>query len=80
MESVHLRLPDGTVATGFEAWRGILRELPGWRWLAVAAGLPLLGRLGPVIYALVARNRRRVPGSEGPPPVHGHRRPEGPVG
>ena len=34
MRAVHVRHADGTVRTGFDAWRRILAELDGWRWLA----------------------------------------------
>jgi len=78
--SVHLRLPNGTIATGFDAWRHILRELPGWRWLVAVAGLPLFRRLGSKIYDAVARNRHRLVGSEGSPLVHGHGRTERSIG
>ncbi len=80
MTSVHLRLPDGTIATGYDAWRRILRELPGWRWLVAVASLPLFGRLGSKIYDVVARNRHRLVGSERPPLIHGHRRTDRSVG
>lgn len=61
VEAVHLRLPDGTVVTGFEAWRRILMEIHGWRWLARLAGLPGIRKLGPAVYALLARHRHRFP-------------------
>jgi predicted DCC family thiol-disulfide oxidoreductase YuxK len=59
MHAVHVRLADGTVRTGFDAWRMILAELDGWRWLARAAGLPGLNHVGRSIYSLMARNRHR---------------------
>lgn len=61
MQTVHVRLPDGSHSIGFDAWRLILLELDGWRWLARLAGLPGIKRLGSAIYSLVARNRHRVP-------------------
>ena len=61
MEMVHVRLPDGTVITGFDAWRHILVELDGWRWLARLTGLPRIRRLGSVLYFTLARYRHRVP-------------------
>jgi predicted DCC family thiol-disulfide oxidoreductase YuxK len=57
MTSVHLVRRDGSVAAGFEAWRAILLELDGWRWLARLAGLPLVRQAGRVVYSLVARWR-----------------------
>ena len=60
MRAVHVRLADGTVATGFDAWRQILAELVGWRWLARVAGLPGFKRLGGFVYSVVARNRHRI--------------------
>jgi len=60
MRAVHVRLADGTVTTGFDAWRRILSELDGWRWLAWAAGLPGFNRLGDFIYLIAARNRHRI--------------------
>lgn len=65
MGTVHLRLPDGTVATGFDAWRRILRELPGWRWLARFSALPGITQLGAAVYSVVARNRHRHPADRG---------------
>ena len=61
MKTVHIRLPDGTVTTGFHAWRQILMELDGWRWLARLAGLPIVRHLGPVVYSILARYRQRIP-------------------
>jgi predicted DCC family thiol-disulfide oxidoreductase YuxK len=53
-----VRGPDGTLASGFSGWRRIMAELPGWRWLARAAGVPPASWLGPLAYRLVARSRR----------------------
>jgi predicted DCC family thiol-disulfide oxidoreductase YuxK len=60
MTSVHLVNSDGSVATGFDAWRGILLELEGWRWMARIAGLPLIRHAGRVVYGLIARWRHRL--------------------
>ena len=60
METIHVRLPDGTVVTGFDAWRQILIELDGWRWLARLTALPGIRRLGSVLYSTLARYRHRV--------------------
>jgi len=60
MRAVHVRHDDGTVRTGFDAWRRILAELDGWRWLAWAAGLPGFRHLGGFLYSVAARNRHRI--------------------
>ncbi len=60
IRAVHVRDADGTVRTGFDAWRRILAELDGWRWLAWAAGLPGCRHLGGFAYSLAARNRHRI--------------------
>jgi predicted DCC family thiol-disulfide oxidoreductase YuxK len=56
-----VRDPSGRLNRGFAAWRRILAELPGWRWLALLSGAPPMRWLGPSIYALVARWRRHLP-------------------
>ena len=61
METVHVRLPDGTVITGFDAWQQVLVELDGWRWLARLIGLPGIRRLGSVLYSTLARYRHCMP-------------------
>lgn len=61
VDAVHLRLPNGAVITGFDAWRRILMELDGWRWLARLAGLPGIRKLGPAVYSFLARHRHRIP-------------------
>ncbi len=61
MEAVHVRRADGTVASGFEAWRHILLTLDRWRWLGKIAALPGLDQLGSLLYSLVAANRHRLP-------------------
>lgn len=58
--TIHVRLEDGTVTTGFDAWRRILAELHGWRWPARVAGLPGIKQIGRVVYSLVALNRHRI--------------------
>lgn len=52
--------PEGLLA-GFDAWRRILSEVPGWRWLAVVTGIPPLSWIGPAAYRLVARYRHHLP-------------------
>jgi predicted DCC family thiol-disulfide oxidoreductase YuxK len=55
--SMWVREADGSLAEGFSGWRLITQRLPGWRWLAVAAGYPPLSWIGPPLYRLVARIR-----------------------
>jgi predicted DCC family thiol-disulfide oxidoreductase YuxK len=62
MHRVHVRRADGSIAVGFEGWRAVLGELPGWRWLATASGWPPLSWVGRLGYALVARWRHLIPG------------------
>ncbi len=59
--SMWVRDRDGTLLEGFEAWRRIMAELPGWRWLAGLTGVPPLRWMGPWLYRAVARNRHRLP-------------------
>ena len=58
--SMWVRGADGSLLEGFDAWRRILLEVPGWRWLAGAVALPPLRWLGPPVYRLVAHNRHRL--------------------
>jgi predicted DCC family thiol-disulfide oxidoreductase YuxK len=60
-QAVHVRLPDGSVVAGFEAWRRILLELREWRWLGRTTALPGLWHVGSLMYRLVAANRRHFP-------------------
>ncbi len=59
--SMWVRDADGQMLSGFAAWRRIMAELPGWRWLARLSGLPPVSWVGPTLYRLVARNRHRLP-------------------
>jgi predicted DCC family thiol-disulfide oxidoreductase YuxK len=59
--SLWVRDTDGSLHRGFAAWRRIMRQLPGWRWLAAVTALPPLRWLGEPLYRLVARNRHRLP-------------------
>jgi predicted DCC family thiol-disulfide oxidoreductase YuxK len=65
-----VRDSEGRLHRGFEAWRRILAELPGWRWLAALSSAPPLRWLGPPIYALVARWRRHLPLGNGRELLH----------
>jgi len=60
-ESMWVRDGDGRLFAGFAAWRRIMAELPGWRWLASLGGLPPVSWVGPTLYRLIARNRHRLP-------------------
>ncbi len=53
--------PGAEPLSGFDGWRRIMAELPGWRWLALLTGLPPLPVIGRWLYDLVARNRHRLP-------------------
>jgi len=60
-ESMWVRDGDGHLLAGFDAWRRIIAELPGWRWLARLSALPPVSWVGPTLYRLIARNRHRLP-------------------
>jgi predicted DCC family thiol-disulfide oxidoreductase YuxK len=60
-----VRDSEGGLYRGFEAWRRILAELEGWRWLALLSSAPPLRWLGPPIYAMIARWRRHLPFDRG---------------
>ena len=53
-----VRDSDGVLLDGFAAWRRIMAEIPGWRWVARLASLPPLNLIGPPLYRLIASNRR----------------------
>lgn len=59
--SMWVRDRDGRLLEGFQAWRRIMAELPGWRWLSAVSGLPPMRWLGPHVYRFIARNRHRLP-------------------
>jgi predicted DCC family thiol-disulfide oxidoreductase YuxK len=60
-EEMWVRLPEGTLESGFAAWLAVLRALPRWRLVARVLGVPPLRWLGPPVYRLVARHRRLPP-------------------
>lgn len=60
MQEVHVRRPDGSLATGYEGWLVILRELEGWSWLATMARWPAVRWIGNLIYAAIAGRRQLV--------------------
>ncbi len=59
--SMWVRDSEGTLFEGFAAWRRIVAELPGWKWLATLTGLPPASWIGPTLYRLVARFRFVLP-------------------
>jgi predicted DCC family thiol-disulfide oxidoreductase YuxK len=58
--SMWIRDADGSLHSGFDAWRRIMSKLPGWGWLVWLTGLPPLRWIGPKVYDLIARNRHRL--------------------
>ena len=59
--SMWVRNRDGVLLDGFAAWRRIMAEIPGWRWLARLTSLPPFSLIGPPLYRLVAANRSSFP-------------------
>ncbi len=59
-ESMWVRDQSGRLLEGFAAWRVIMNELPGWRWLAWIFAVPPLRCLGSPLYRLIAKNRHRL--------------------
>ena len=59
-QSMWLRDRDGSIHGGFDAWRRIMAELPGWAWLARVASIPPFSLIGPVLYRWVAERRHWV--------------------
>ena len=55
--SMWVRDSNGTLLEGFAAWRRIMAELPGCRWLAALSGIAPIRWFGPTLYRLVARFR-----------------------
>lgn len=59
-----LRAPDGSVHGGFFAVRQLCRVLPLLWWALPFVYFPVLSTwMGPPIYRLIARNRRRIMGT-----------------
>lgn len=65
LEEMHVVEPDGEVRRGFFAFRHVAARLPLLWPFALLARLPLADRIGPRIYAAVARTRSRIVGCEG---------------
>ena len=62
MRAMQLVEPDGRVHSGAYALPGVLRELPGYRWLGALLSIPGVVPMLSPIYALVARNRLALSG------------------
>jgi predicted DCC family thiol-disulfide oxidoreductase YuxK len=58
-QSMWVRDRDGTLYEGFAAWRRILAQIPGWKWLARLTSLPPFTLIGPSLYRLLATHRHR---------------------
>jgi predicted DCC family thiol-disulfide oxidoreductase YuxK len=60
METMHIVDAAGRWETGADAWLSVATVIPALRPLATLGGLPLLRGFTRLMYALVARNRRRL--------------------
>lgn len=74
---MHVLAPDGSWHAGYAAWIVLLRALPLLRWLGALLSTEMFRKRGPKLYAWIARNRYRLPGSPPPPSDktcsrHGH--------
>ena len=58
--SMWIRGHDGILLEGFAAWRCIMAEIPGWKWLARLGSLPPFTLIGPHLYNLIASNRHNL--------------------
>jgi len=58
--SMWVRDRDGALLGGFAAWRRIMVEIPGWRWVARLTSLPPFTLIGPPLFGLVAAHRHRL--------------------
>lgn len=59
-KSMWVRGHDGALYEGFAAWRRILAQISGWRWLAKLTSLPPFTLIGPPLYILIAAHRHRL--------------------
>lgn len=57
---MRLMMADGRAFVGADAIAEILRQLPGKSWLAWLYRIPIIGRPARVLYAWVARHRKRL--------------------
>lgn len=62
-KSMLVRDDDGALLAGFAAWRRVMSELPGWRWLARMTARPPFNLIGPPLYRLIAARRNRLTAS-----------------
>jgi predicted DCC family thiol-disulfide oxidoreductase YuxK len=56
-KSIHVRAPEGEVATGIDGLIAVWRLLPGYGWRARLASIPGIRFLLSMAYRLVASNR-----------------------
>lgn len=59
LAALHVRLPDGQVATGWDAFIAIWERLPRWRWLAHATRPAFIRKPLDVLYRWLAPYRPR---------------------
>ena len=59
---MHVRMPDGSWAKGFDAWLAVLGALPKLSWIGRLAGLPPFRWFGPSLYRFIASHRYSLPG------------------
>ena len=59
-KSMWVRGHDGALYEGYAAWRRIMAEIPGWRWLARISSYPPLSWIGPPLYRMIAAHRHRL--------------------
>lgn len=58
--SMWVRDRDGVLLDGFAAWKRIMAEIPGWRWLARLTSLAPFTLIGPPLYGLIAAHRHHL--------------------
>lgn len=66
---LHLRLPDGRLLDGAEAFAGLWRQLPRWAWLGRLVGTGWRLRVLEAVYRLFLRLRPLWRGSRPAPPA-----------
>jgi len=66
-KEMHVRAPDGSWHAGYAAWLVLLGAMPLLRWLGALLSTSMFRKRGPKLYAWIARNRDRLPGSPPPP-------------
>ena len=58
---IHVRLPDGAVRTGVDAFIELWKRIPGHAWLARVVGNPVVKPLAKLGYLAFAGVRRHLP-------------------